>query len=225
MKIFRYCTFIIVTFLAVSLQAQFGISAKGGTYIPVGEFTTNYNSGYGGEFTLIYRTNPNFELGITSGYSSYGADEDVLQERIYEEYKEIIDNINVDGTIDAESPLSTIPLTLNIKYLFGNKKFKPYFFFEGGIFFYEIKTTAKLDVVNGPTIDIMETTQKDNSTMLGIGGGLQFRITRNLFFDVSAKWSIMNNIKLVEADVDEEISGSDRTAQTIGILAGLSYNF
>ena len=225
MKNLKYYTFIVITFLAVSLQAQFGISAKGGTYIPVGEFTTNYNSGYGGEFTLIYRTNPNFELGITSGYSSYGADEDVLQERIYEEYKEIIDNINVDGTIDAESPLSTIPLTLNIKYLFGNKKFKPYFFFEGGIFFYEIKTTAKLDVVNGPTIDIMETTQKDNSTMLGIGGGLQFRITRNLFFDVSAKWSIMNNIKLVEADVDEEISGSDRTAQTIGILAGLSYNF
>ncbi len=225
MKKFNYYAFVVVIFLAVTINAQFGISAKGGAYIPVGEFTTNYNSGYGGEFTLIYRTNPNFELGITSGYSSYGADEDVLQERIYEEYKEIIDNINVDGTIDAESPLSTIPLTLNIKYLFGNKKFKPYFFFEGGIFFYEIKTTAKLDVVNGPTIDIMETTQKDNSTMLGIGGGLQFRITRNLFFDVSAKWSIMNNIKLVEADVDEEISGSDRTAQTIGILAGLSYNF
>ena len=225
MKNFRYCTFIIVTFLAVSLQAQFGISAKGGAYIPVGEFTTNYNSGYGGEFTLIYRTNPNFELGITSGYSSYGADEDVLNERIYQEYKEIIDNINVDGTIDAEAPLSTIPLTLNIKYLFGNKKFKPYFFFEGGIFFYEIKTTAKLDVVNGKSYDITETNQEDNSTMLGIGGGLQFRITRNLFFDVSAKWSIMNNIKLVEADVNEEVSGVNRTAQTIGILAGLSYNF
>ena len=225
MKKINYYAFIVVIFLAVSINAQFGISAKGGAYIPIGEFTTNYNSGYGGEFTLIYRTNPNFELGITSGYSSYGADEDVLNERIYQEYKEIIDNINLDGTIDAEAPLSTIPLTLNIKYLFGNKKFKPYFFFEGGIFFYEIKTTAKLDVVNGKSYDITETNQEDNSTMLGIGGGLQFRIARNLFFDVSAKWSIMNNIKLVEADVNEEVSGANRTAQTIGILGGLSYNF
>ncbi len=225
MKNLNYHIFLITTFLAVTINAQFGISAKGGAYIPVGEFTKNYNNGYGGEFTLIYRANPKFELGITSGYSSYGADEEVLNERIYEEYQEIIDNINLPGTIDSEAPLNVIPLTLNIKYLFGNKKFKPYFFFEGGIFFYDINTTAKFDVTNGPTIDIVETTQEDNSTMLGIGGGLQFRITKKLFLDVAAKWSIMNNIRLVEADVNEELSGVDRTAQTIGILAGLSYNF
>lgn len=225
MKNLKYYVFIAVTFLAVSIQAQYGISVKGGVYVPVGEFTNNYDNGYGGEFTLIYRTNPNFEIGITSGYSSYGADEDVLKEKIYQEYKEIIDNINIDGTIVSEAPLNVIPLTLNIKYLFGNKKFKPYFFFEAGLFHYELITTSKFDIVNGNSVELKNSTEKDNSTMLGFGGGSQFRISKNLYFDISAKWSIMNNIRLVEADVNEDLSGTNRTAQTIGILAGLNYNF
>lgn len=225
MRNFRFYTFIIIALLTVSLQAQYGISVKGGAYIPVSDFTNNYNNGYGGEFTLIYRANPNFEIGITSGYSSYGADEDVLKEKIYEEYKEIIDNININGIIVAEAPLNIIPLTLNIKYLFGNKKFKPYFFFEAGLFHYELITTSKFDIVNGNSVELKNKTEKDNSTMLGFGGGSQFRISKKLFFDISAKWSIMNNIRLVEEDVNENLSGTNRTAQTIGILGGLSYYF
>ncbi|MCF6193152.1 MAG: hypothetical protein L3J46_02330, partial [Kangiellaceae bacterium] len=98
-------------------------------------------------------------------------------------------------------------------YIFGKKKVKPYFFFEGGIFFYDLTTRGHIEIKNGPTIDIPETVEKENSTMLGMGGGIQFRLTKKLFFDVSAKWSIMNNIKLVEADVQEELSGVKKTAQ------------
>ncbi len=225
MKNLKYYIFIAVTFLAVTINAQFGISAKGGTYIPVGEFANVYTTGMGGEVTFIYRTNPKFEFGITTGYSHYSADKDVLLKRVVEAYSELIDNINVDGTIDVEAPLNVIPLVFNIKYLFGNKKFKPYFFFEGGIFFYELTTNVKAKIVNGPTKIFIETAEKESSTMLGIGGGLQYRITKKLFFDFSAKWSIMNNIKLVEADLDEELRGADKTAQTIGIIGGLSYYF
>ncbi len=90
---------------------------------------------------------------------------------------------------------------------------------------YELTTNAKAKIVNGPTKIFIETVEKESSTMLGIGGGLQYRITKKLFFDFSAKWSIMNNIKLVEADLDEELRGADKTAQTIGIIGGLSYYF
>ena len=72
---------------------------------------------------------------------------------------------------------------------------------------------------------MLETKEDKSSTMLGIGGGLQYRITKKIFFDFSAKWSIMNNIKLVEIDLDEELKGTDKTAQTIGIIGGLSYYF
>jgi len=227
MKNFKMYIFVAVTFIAVTINAQFGISAKGGAYIPVGEFADSYTTGMGGEITFIYSTNPNFQFGITTGYSHYSADEDVLKERILEDLKdEGLENINIDATIDAEAPLNVVPLVFNIKYLFGNKNFKPYFFFEGGIFFYELITKAHIVIVNrSEPIDILDSIENESSTMLGIGGGLQYKITKKLFLDFSAKWSIMNNIKLVEADVNEELKGADKTAQTIGIIGGLSYYF
>jgi opacity protein-like surface antigen len=225
MKNLNYFTFLLVTFVAISVNAQFGISAKGGAFIPVGEFEKVYTSGIGGEVTFIYRTNPSFEFGITTGYSHYNADEDVLKDRILEDIKDDIENTNSDAISDVESPLNIIPLVFNIKYLFGTKKIKPYFFFEGGIFFYDQTTRVKVEIANNPTYDVPETVVDESSTMLGIGGGLQYRITKKLFFDLSAKWSIMNNIKFLEADINEELKGVDKTAQTIGIIGGLSYYF
>lgn len=225
MKKFNKYVSLFMMVLAVTVNAQFGISAKGGAYVPVGEFANSYTTGMGGEVTFIYSTNPNFQFGITTGYSHYAADEEILKERILEDLTDDLEQINIDATIDVEAPLNVIPIVFNIKYLFGNKKFKPYFFFEGGIFFYDLTTKGHIEVTNGPTIDIPETVDNESSTMLGIGGGLQYRIAKRLFLDFSAKWSIMNNIKLVEADIDEELRGVDKTAQTIGIIGGLSYYF
>ena len=225
MRNLKYYIFIAVTFLSISVSAQFGVSLKGGGYIPVAEFTKNYNNGFGGEVIFIYRSNPKFEIGITTGYSHYGADEDVLKSALLDAIQDDLDQINIDATIDIEAPLNIYPLALNIKYLFGNKKVKPYFFFEGGIFFYDLTIKGHIEIKNGPIIDIPEKVQKENSTMLGIGGGMQFRLSKRLFFDVSAKWSIMNNVNLVEADVNEELRGVDKTAQTIALLGGLSYYF
>jgi len=225
MKKFNYYAFVVVIFLAVTINAQFGVNVKGGAYIPVGEFADSYTTGMGGEITFIYSTNPSFQFGITTGPSHYSADEDVLKERILEDLTEDLEQINIDATIDVEAPLNVIPLVFNIKYLFGNKTFKPYFFFEGGVFFYDLTTQGHIEITNGPTIDIPETVENESSTMLGIGGGLQYKITKKLFFDFSARWSIMNNIKLVEADINEELRGADKTAQTIGVLGGFSYYF
>jgi opacity protein-like surface antigen len=225
MKNIKYYIFIAVIFLSISVNAQLGVSLKGGGYIPVGEFTNNYNSGFGGEVTFSYRSNPRFEIGITTGYSHYGADEDVLKAKLLDVIEDDLDQINIDATIDIEAPLNIYPLALNIKYIFGNKKVKPYFFFEGGVFFYDLTIKGHIKIKNGPIIDIPETVQQKNSTMLGIGGGMQFRLSKRLFFDVAAKWSIMNNINLVEADVDEKLRGVDKTVQTIALLGGLSYYF
>ena len=225
MKKIKDYAFILVFLLATTINAQFGISAKGGAYIPVGEFANAYTTGVGGEITFIYATNPSFQFGITTGYSHYGADEDVLKDRILEDLTDDLEQINIDATIDVEAPLNVIPIVFNIKYLFGNKKFKPYFFFEGGVFFYDLTTKGHVEVINGPTIDVPETVVNESSTMLGIGGGLQYKITKKLFLDFSAKWSIMNNVKLVEADINEELRGADKTAQTIGVIGGFSYYF
>jgi len=225
MKNLKFYTIVAITFIAVSINAQFGITAKGGAYIPVGEFADSYTTGMGGEITFIYATNPSFQFGITTGYSHYSADQDVLKERILEDLTDDLEQINIDATINVEAPLNVIPILFNIKYLFGNKNFKPYFFFEGGVFFYDLATKGHVEITNGPTKDIPETAENRNSTMLGIGGGLQYKITKKLFIDFSAKWSIMNNIKLVETDVNEDLSGTDKTAQTIGVLGGFSYYF
>jgi opacity protein-like surface antigen len=225
MKNYFFSILLVIFMFASALFAQIGVSFKGGVQIPVGEFSNSYTSGIGGEITFIYRTNPSFEFGILTGYSQYTADEGVLKDRLSQDITLDLEQSNIDAIIDVEAPLSVVPIAFSIKYLFRNKYVKPYFFFEGGIFFYNLTTNANIKVVNGSTIEVEETIQKDNSTMLGIGGGLQYKLSKKLFLDFSAKWNIMNNVKIVESDSKETFKGVDKTVQSIAIIGGLCYYF
>jgi len=216
---------IISLFSLTTMIAQIGIGANAGVYIPIGELSNSYNTGYGGEASFIYRLNPNFEIALTGGVSLYSADEENLNSRLIEELDGLNEEINIDAQIDVEAPLNIYPLLFCIKYLYGKKKFKPYFFFEGGIFFYDITYKGSIQITNGPKIDLPESIEKESSTSLALGGGFLSSLTKRLFLDVQAKWSIMNNIKLVEADSNEELSGVEKTVQTISLQAGLNYYF
>ena len=187
--------------------------------------SNSYNTGYGGEASFIYRLNPNFEIALTGGASLFSADEDNLKRRLLEELEGINEEINIDTQINVEAPLNIYPLLFRIKYLYGKKKFKPYFFFEGGIFFYDLTYSGSIQITNGPKIDLPESIEKESSTALALGGGFLSSLTKKLFLDVKAKWSIMNKIKLVKADSNEELSGVEKTVQTISLQAGLNYYF
>ncbi|VAX21963.1 hypothetical protein MNBD_IGNAVI01-384 [hydrothermal vent metagenome] len=67
--------------------------------------------------------------------------------------------------------------------------------------------------------------EKESSTTLVLGGGFLSALTKKLFLDFKAKWCIMNNIRLVEADTNEQLRGVDKTVQTISLTAGLNYYF
>lgn len=207
------------------LAAQIGLSADGGVYFPIGELAKAYNTGYGGEASFIYRLNPNFEIALVGGVSLYDADQEDLNRRLLEQIEDVGEETNIDAQINVEAPLKLYPLVFNIKYLFGKKKFKPYFFFEGGIFFYDITYSGSIKIINGPELDLPESIEKRNSTTLALGGGFLSSLTKKLFLDIKLKWAIMNNISLVEEDKNEEISGVDKTVQTISLLAGLNYYF
>lgn len=216
---------IICILLMTTIQAQFGVNANGGAYFTIGEFAKSYNTGYGGEASFIYRFNPNFEISLVGGMSKYSADEGELERRLLEELGSIGEEINIDVELAVEAPLNIYPIVFNIKYLYGKKKFKPYFFFEGGIFFYDLTYKGSIKVINGPEIALPESIEKRSSTTLSLGGGFLSSLTKKLFLDVKLKWGIMNNISLVEADSNEELSGVDKTVQTISLSAGLSYYF
>ena len=222
----KVLVFVIISlFSLTSIVAQIGVAANAGVYFPVGVLSNSYNTGYGGEASFIYRFNRNFEIALTGGMSVYQADEENLENRLLKELEDINEEINIDATVSVEAPLNLYPLVFSIKYLYGKKKFKPYFFFEGGIFFYDIIYSGSIKIINGPEIDLPESVEKESSTTLALGGGFLSSLTKKLFLDVKAKWGIMNNIKLVEADSNEELRGIDKTVQTISLSAGLNYYF
>ena len=222
----KVLVFIIVSLFSLTpIMAQIGVAANAGAYFPVGVLSNSYNTGYGGEASFIYRFNRNFEIALTGGMSVYQADEENLKDRLLGELEDINEEINIDATVSVEAPLNLYPLVFSIKYLYGKKKFKPYFFFEGGIFFYDIIYSGSIKIINGPEIDLPESVEKESSTTLALGGGFLSSLTKKLFLDVKAKWGIMNNIQLVEADTNEELRGIDKTVQTISLSAGLNYYF
>jgi len=225
MKNYFLAILVISLFSLTTIMAQIGVEADAGVYFPIGELNKSYNTGYGGEASLIYRFNRNFEIAVTSGMSLYQADEENLKNRLLKQLEGIDEEINIDATVSVEAPLNLYPLVFGIRYLYGKKKFKPYFFFAAGVFFYDIIYKGSIKVVNGPEIKLPESIEKENSTTLVLGGGFLSAITKKLFLDVKAKWCIMNNIKLVEADRNEELRGVDKTVQTISLTAGLNYYF
>lgn len=204
---------------------QLGVSATGGVYFPIGELAKSYNTGYGGDVAFIYKFNPSFELSLVGGVSSYEADQEELQKRLEEEIGDIGEGINVDVEMNVQAPLKLYPLVLNFTYISGKKKFRPYFFFEGGVFFYDLTYSGYIQIVNGPTIELPESIEKRSSTTLSLGGGFLSSLSKKLFLNVRGKWSIMNNINLVEADENEELRGVEKTVQTISLSAGLNYYF
>jgi len=221
----------ILTFLVFSLFslntiiAQMGVGINAGVYLPIGVLNDSYNTGYGGEASFIYRFNRSFEIALTGGMSYYKADEEYLKNRLLKQLEGIDEEINIDAVVDIEAPLNLYPLVFTIKYLYGKKKFKPYFFFEGGIFFYDVTYSGSIKVTNGPEIKLPDSIEKESSTSLALGGGFLSSITKRLFLDIKARWGIMNNIKLVDADSNEELRGVDKTVQTISLSAGLNYYF
>ncbi len=220
-----YTIVIISLFAITTTMAQIGLGINGGAYLPIGVLNDSYNTGYGGEASVIYRFNRSFEIALTTGISYYNADEDYLKNRLLKQLEGIDEEINIDAMIDIEAPLNLYPLVFSVKYLYGKKKFKPYFFFEGGIFFYDVTYSGSIKITNGPEIKLPDSIEKESSTTLALGGGFLSSITKKLFLDIKARWGIMNNIKLVEADTNEQLRGVDKTVQTISLSAGLNYYF
>ena len=222
----KFLAILIISLFSLStLIAQIGVGLNAGVYLPIGVLNDSYNTGYGGEASVIYRFNRNFEIALTGGVSLYNADEDYLKDRLRKQLEGIDEEINIDAVIDVEAPLNLYPLVFSIKYLYGKKKFKPYFFFEGGIFFYDVTYSGSIKITNGPEIKLPDSIEKESSTSLALGGGFLSSLTKKLFLDVKARWGIMNNIKLVDADTNEELRGVDKTVQTISLSAGLNYYF
>lgn len=223
---YKFLLIALISFIyVISVNAQIGVNATGGVYFPIGELAKSYNTGYGGDIAFIYKFNPSFELSLVGGVSAYEADQDELEKRLLEDLGDIGEGINIEAEFNVEAPLKLYPLVLNFTYMYGKKKFKPYFFFEGGIFFYDLTYTGYIKIINGPTIDLPESIEKRSSTTLSLGGGFLSSLSKKLFLNVRGKWSIMNNINLVEADENEELRGVEKTVQTISLSAGLSYYF
>ncbi len=218
-------TILFFLVFAISTFAQIGITAQGGAYFPVGEFSEIYKTlGYGGEISFNFITKPEFEIGVTTGYSRFEADENALKERL----AEIIEAENGKGDqlikLELEAPVEIYPLVLTIKYYLKGRKWKPFFAFDAGIFFYDLKPHGKL-IIGDDTFNLPSEVEKESSTMLALNAGTKYKLSRKVFLTGGVKWSILNNIKKLEADVEEKIKSIDKTVQTVSVLLGIQYNF
>ncbi len=216
---------LFFVFVSNIIFAQFSVSTQGGAYFPVGEFSDTYKSaGYGGEVTFNFITNSSMEIGITAGYSRFEADEDALKDLLYKELTGTGSKEDPLITLNLEAPVQIYPLVLSFKYLFKGRKWKPYFTFDAGMFFYDLTPKGSL-VIGDQVYQLPAEVEKENSTMLAFGFGTKYKLSKKWFLVGTFKWSIMNNIRKLEADVDEKLKSIDKTVQTLGLLVGISYSF
>ncbi len=204
-------------------QIKFSAIAEGGAYFPIGAFSDTYKTaGYGGNLVLNFISNSSMEIGIITGYSRYEADEEELKKILTEQISSQGKGDLVD--LKLEAPLQIYPLALNVVYILKGRRWKPFFSFSAGLFFYDLTVKGEL-TIDDEEYQLPESVEKKNSTMLALSGGTKYKISQKFYLTGTLRWSILNNIRKLEVDKDEKIKSIDKTVQTIGVLIGVNYYF
>jgi len=101
MKSIKILVLAIFSLFAVNTQAQMSIGVTGGIALPMGDFGTALNMGFGGGLVGKYMLNENMAVGANVGYIQFSTD--------------------LDGF-----STSMMPITGLFEYYLGSGSFKPY---------------------------------------------------------------------------------------------------
>ena len=202
---------ICVVSFSYAQEDKWGITAFGGTALPTGSFSDFYNAGYTFSGGLIYDFKFSTRIAVTLGYTKW----ELNSIKLNDEY---IKQGGV-GTLNAEAPVRTIPLLLQVKWYGSQGGIKAYALIEGG--FYFTKSEFSGTVTNDDsTIARVSKSESINNTGVNLGLGVSINLTRQIEIDVAGKYhivSITNNYNFTPVNYTNTLSTDQYWSFTAGI--------
>ena len=219
---------MLATMLATPLLAQeamdpvggghkFGIIAKAGAGIPVGEFSDLFTTGFAGYVEVPYDLSGAMQVFASVGYTRFTVDPEKLNAQLAA--------AGIPGTASLDAPYRVVPVLAGLKFFSNYGKLWPYFTFSFGLYAQELKTSGTL--VNGDTVTVIgPTTQTWYQGAFGVGFGTMIELGNRWALDFDAKF---NSVIDYEGRILIGTSGSEnvstRAIKFASVLGGLSYKF
>jgi opacity protein-like surface antigen len=196
---------------------KFGIIAKAGAAIPVGEFSDLFTTGFAGYVEVPYDLSAALQVFAGVGYTRFTVDAEKLNNELAA--------AGIPGTATLDAPYRVIPVLAGLKFFSNYGKLWPYFSFSFGLYAQELKTSGTL--VNGDTVTVIgPTTDTWSQGAFGVGIGTMIELGKRWAIDVDSKF---NSVIDYDARVLIGTSGSEnvstRAIKFASVLAGLSYKF
>ncbi|MBT8391314.1 MAG: outer membrane beta-barrel protein [Ignavibacteriaceae bacterium] len=207
-------------------QSDFGVGANLNVNIPAGDFDEFYNTGYGGDAHFLYHLGNQAIFSFSVGYNMWKLNVDAFNNKVAE--------AGINYRFDLESDFKIIPVLVGIKWLLAQgKKSSLYVSFKGGVYNYtlSLKGTANLILPGGNSvpIEIPEVSESGTETMLALGLGYLFKLSKHWFVDFKGNYNILTNAFAVNKPVNpvdpNAVYGIKGTLQYVTILAGINYRF
>jgi hypothetical protein len=202
---------------AVGGKHRFGVIAKAGAAIPVGEFNDLFGTGFAGYIELPYDVNKSMQLFASVGYTKFTLDNGKLNNELAA--------AGIPGTATLDAPYTVVPALAGLKFFSQYGMFWPYFTFSFGMYFQELKSSGTL-TDGGETTVIGPTTTTWSQGAFGVGVGTMIELGRRWALDLDAKF---NSVIDYEGTVLIGTSGSEnvstRAIKFASVLGGLSYKF
>lgn len=198
-------------------QSNYGFTLKGGLNLPMGDFATYYDAGFGVYGGLFYDLNKTTRLAFNVGYNNWALDLDALNEAL--------NNSGNPGSYDAEGPINTVPILLAVKFFWrDNENFQPYVVLEGGVYNITREFYGRYIDENGVPLPSTSKTESSTDGAFNFGVGFEYPINEVIALDVSAKFHL-----LLAQDVynfgDAGYGTSYSTINFISIFAGINVFF
>jgi hypothetical protein len=147
---------------AVGGKHRFGVIAKAGAAIPVGEFNDLFGTGFAGYIELPYDVNKSMQLFASVGYTKFTLDNGKLNNELAA--------AGIPGTATLDAPYTVVPALAGLKFFSQYGMFWPYFTFSFGMYFQELKSSGTL-TDGGETTVIGPTTTTWSQGAFGVGVG------------------------------------------------------
>ena len=198
-------------------EHKFGIVAKAGVAIPVGEFADLFTPGFAGYLEFPYDLGPTMQVFAAVGYTRFTVDNGKLADELKV--------AGIAGTASLDAPYRVIPVVAGLKFFSRYGKFWPYFAFSGGLYAQELKTSGSITDSAG-TRPIGPTAESWSQGAFGVGVGTMIELGNRWAVDIDAKFNSVIDYEgrvLIGTSSSENVS--TRAIKFASVLAGLSYKF
>lgn len=175
-NVIKIFAIILLISLSANAQGKMSLGFNGGLASPGGDFGDIYKSGFGGNGVLTFKLTDNILISGSVGYYKMDIDNDKLQEK----------SAGSGVTINADAPLTIIPIMAGGKYLFATGKFKPYVTVELGVHSMSIDEASI--TINGEKL-IFAKSASETQTAWAIGAGAYIGLSPKIDLEISAKYN------------------------------------